>query len=71
VQAAAQQAYNDLLQRVVGRITPLSAGEVDQLVEEMIALYGDETAVMTMLRRAAGGYGPQGSPLSGTDANEA
>lgn len=71
VQAAAQQAYNDLLQRVVGRITPLSAGEVAQLVDEMIALYGDETAVMTMLRRAASGYGPQGSPLSGTDANEA
>lgn len=71
VRAAAQQAYNDLLPRVVGRITPLPAGEVDQLVEEMIALYGDETAVMTVLRRAASGYGPQGAPLSGTEANEA
>lgn len=71
VRAAAQQAYNDLLQRVVGRITPLSAVEVDQLVEEMIVLYGDETAVAAVLRRAAGGYRPLGSLATGTDANEA
>ena len=48
-----------LAQRVVGHLTILPFNEVTALVEEITALYGDESVVKTMLETATGMYGPQ------------
>lgn len=53
-----QQAAAQLMGRVVGRTTALSAAEVVQLVGEMVAFYGDEAAVNQLLRQTSTIYGP-------------
>ena len=57
---AVRMATDELAQRVVGQITILSPDEVTSLVEEITALYGDETVVKAMLEAATRMYGPQG-----------
>jgi len=57
---ALRRAVDELAQRVVGRLTILPAAEVDGLVNEVTALYGDEEAVTALLERASQMYGPQG-----------
>lgn len=59
VHTAVQQAANQLMDRVVGQTTVLTAAEVVQLHQEMIDLYGDETAVSTILKETGTVYGPQ------------
>ncbi|PID85233.1 MAG: type I-D CRISPR-associated protein Cas7/Csc2 [Chloroflexi bacterium] len=51
VHTAVQQAASNLMGRVVGQTTVLSGAEVTQLVEDMIGLYGDETAVTNLLQQ--------------------
>ncbi len=50
VHTAVQQAATQLMDRVVGQKLALSAADVAQLVQEMIDLYGDETAVANLLQ---------------------
>lgn len=50
VHTAVQQAAAQLMDRVVGQKLALSAAAVAQLVQEMIDLYGDETAVANLLQ---------------------
>lgn len=59
VHAAVQQAAGQLMGRVVGEKIALSAAEVEQLVEEMVELYGEETAVANLLQSTSTIYGPQ------------
>lgn len=59
VHTAVQQAAANLMSRVVGQTTVLSGAEVTQLVEDMIDLYGSETAVTDLLQQTSVIYGPQ------------
>lgn len=59
VHTAVQRAANQLMDRVVGQTTVLTAAEIVQLNQEMIDLYGDETAVSTILQETGTIYGPQ------------
>jgi CRISPR-associated protein Csc2 len=59
VHTTVQQAANQLMARVVGQTTALNTTEVDQLYQEMIGLYGDETAVAGLLQQTSTIYGPQ------------
>lgn len=59
VHTAVQQAASNLMSRVVGQTTVLSGDEVTQLVDEMIDLYGSETAVTDLLQQTSTIYGPQ------------
>lgn len=59
VRMAVQQAAGQLMSRVVGQKTALSTTEVQQLAEEMVVLYGEETAVSNLLQSASKIYGPQ------------
>lgn len=59
VHTAVQQAAAQLMGRVVGQKTALSVAEVEQLVEEMVTLYGEETAVANLLQSTSKIYGPQ------------
>ena len=56
---ALRSEADKLAQRVVGHLTILPFNEVTALVEEITALYGDESVVKTMLETATGMYGPQ------------
>ncbi len=56
---AVRVAAEELIDRVAGRLTVLSAEEVDALVEEVTAFYKSEDAVKRMLDRATAMYGPQ------------
>lgn len=57
VHTAVQQAAGQLMSRVVGQKTALSATEVEELVEEMVVLYGEETAVANLLQSTSNIYG--------------
>ena len=59
VTGAVRAASTDLIKRVVGRVTVLSAEEVVGLVDEITALYGDENAVKATLERTSKLYGPR------------
>lgn len=59
VTGAVRAASTDLIKRVVGRVTVLSAEEVVSLVDEITALYGDENAVKATLERTSKLYGPR------------
>jgi CRISPR-associated protein Csc2 len=59
VHTAVQQAAAQLMSRVVGQTTALSAAEVAQLHQEMIDLYADDTAVTSLLQKTSTVYGPQ------------
>jgi CRISPR-associated protein Csc2 len=59
VHTAVQQAAVQLMDRVVGQKTALPAAEVNQLVNEMVALYEDETAVANLLQATSVIYGAQ------------
>ncbi|MCB9009444.1 MAG: type I-D CRISPR-associated protein Cas7/Csc2 [Ardenticatenaceae bacterium] len=59
VHTSVQQAASKLMNRVVGQTTVLSTEEIAQLVEEMIDLYGSETAVTDLLQQTSTIYGPQ------------
>ncbi len=59
VHTAVQQAASQLMSRVVGQTTVLTAAEVTQLHQDMIDLYADETAVATILQETGTIYGPQ------------
>jgi CRISPR-associated protein Csc2 len=54
-----QQAASQLMGRVVGQTIALNRDEVTQLVQEMIDLYADETAVSRLLQETSTIYGPQ------------
>ncbi len=56
---AVRAAAADLARRVVGQVTILPAADVATLVDDITALYGDESAVRAMLENATGMYGPQ------------
>jgi CRISPR-associated protein Csc2 len=56
---AVRTAADTLSKRVVGRLTILSMEEVASLIDEIVALYGDEQAVNEMLERASKMYGPR------------
>ena len=59
VTQAMRTAADTLAKRVVGRLTILPNEEVASLVDEIVALYGDERAVQEMLERASRMYGPR------------
>lgn len=59
VHIAIQQAASKLMSRVIGQTAVLSSVEVNQLVEDMIGLYGSETAVTNLLQQTSAIYGPQ------------
>lgn len=56
---AVRTAADNLVKRVVGRTTILTAQEIAGLVEEITALYSDEEAVKAMLARTSKLYGPR------------
>lgn len=56
VHTAVQQATTQLMGRVVGTTQALSTAEVNQLVQEMIDLYGAETAVTDLLQATSQSY---------------
>lgn len=57
VKACIEQATNTLLQRVVGQTPVVVRGEVlNQVIEETIMLYRDETALQTLLHEVDQGY---------------
>jgi CRISPR-associated protein Csc2 len=59
VTQAMRTAADTLAKRVVGRLTILPNEGVANLIDETIALYGDEQAVHEMLERASKMYGPR------------
>lgn len=59
VHTTVQQAAASLMGRVVGQTAVLNSTEVSQLVDDMIGLYGDETAVSNLLQQTSTIYGPQ------------
>jgi CRISPR-associated protein Csc2 len=60
VVTAMQSATETLAKRVVGRLTILSAAEIDALIAEVSALYGDAESVRAMLEATSNIYGAQG-----------
>ena len=59
VLAATREAAGLLSGRVVGRLTSLTAQEVDGLLDEIGILYRDETAVKDLLAQTSTIYGPK------------
>lgn len=57
VHAAIQHAADNLMGRVVGQTTTLSAAELPQLRQELITLYSDEAALVDLLQQTSGIYG--------------
>lgn len=56
VRRALQASIIDLQKQVVGRITPMSAGDLSALLTEVQALYADETAIKTLLGDVQAAY---------------
>ena len=56
VQEKAAQTLAALSQNVVGQVTILPQADVEALLNEMKALYGDETAVTNLLKTATSAY---------------
>lgn len=59
VRAAARETMVSLSERVVGQLTMLPDEDVGALLEEVQTLYGDETAVTSLLDTATGTYSGQ------------
>lgn len=57
VHAAIQHAADNLMGRVVGQTTTLSAAELPQLRQELVNLYSDEAALADLLQQTSGIYG--------------
>lgn len=57
VHTAVQQAASQLMANVVGQKLAVPSVDVNQLVQEMIDLYGDETAVSSLLQNTSTIYG--------------
>lgn len=59
VTGAVRMAADDLIKRVVGQTTALTAQEVTDLVSEVTVLYSGEDAVKAMLEQTSKLYGPR------------
>jgi len=56
VRSAIQTSIVDLQKQVVGRVTPMSEGDLSALLAEVQALYADESAIKTLLSDVQAAY---------------
>ena len=56
VRSAIQTSIIDLQKQVVGRVTPMSEGDLSALLIEVQALYADESAIKTLLSDVQAAY---------------